>query len=547
MSLNMEQELDSRIHSSSRLKKQHGRHSSDSAFDGHPMAKVADEVAENGKSNEQGIDLSQFCVCELESASARRKTSSVDEIFNLMGEQNGDGTGKTGEELDDNAGCASQRQRSLSDSQKEKSKVEKIVSSTTSVCDTTTGGATPPVPPRRARARAPRRHRTPPRPTANGLPPTPKVHMGACFSKVFNGCPLRINCTASWIHPDTRDQHVLIGAEEGIYTLNLNELHETAMDQLCPRRTVWLHVIKDVLMSLSGKTACLYRHDLLALQAAGGRARSLRVVPRIPERLVPRRFALSARVPDTRGCLRCTVARNPYNGYKYLCGATPTGLFLMQWYDPLHKFMLLKHFECVLPSPLRVFELVIVPELEYPLVCVGASNKPLRLDLLNMNSGASWFHSEQLEAVGGGAGTVRPRTERLHTLVAVRQLDKDAVLVCHENMVDIVSPLPTGALPGRTPHDAKRRQLVPRLQFDLNIDSIVCLADSVLAFHRHGVQGRSLRCGTVTQEITDASRTYRLLGGDKVVVLESHMLRSGTLSGDDGNDLYILAGHEASY
>lgn len=70
--------------------------------------------------------------------------------------------------------------------------------------------------------------------------------------QVFNGCPLRIHCTASWIHPETRDQHILIGAEEGIYDLNLNELHETAMDQLYPRRTVWLYVIKDVLMSLSG-------------------------------------------------------------------------------------------------------------------------------------------------------------------------------------------------------------------------------------------------------------------------------------------------------
>lgn len=79
---------------------------------------------------------------------------------------------------------------------------------------------------------------------------------GVCYTEyvlqVFNGCPLRIHCTASWIHPDTRDQHILIGAEEGIYNLNLNELHETAIDQLYPRRTTWMYVIKDVLMSLSG-------------------------------------------------------------------------------------------------------------------------------------------------------------------------------------------------------------------------------------------------------------------------------------------------------
>ncbi|PZC72509.1 hypothetical protein B5X24_HaOG211077 [Helicoverpa armigera] len=357
-----------------------------------------------------------------------------------------------------------------------------------------------------------------------GLCPKPEPRDNNTLSdlqrSVFNGCPLRINCTASWIHPDTRDQHILIGAEEGIYTLNLNELHETAMDQLCPRRTIWMHVIKDVLMSLSGKTASLYRHELLALSGSARGARSLRG---LAPRLLPRRFANTTRVPDTRGCMRCAVARNPYNGYKYLCGATPAGLFLMQWYDPLRKFMLLKNIECVLPSPLLVFELMITPELEYPLLCVGATRKPLRLNLLNINSGATWFHSEELESCVGGSNTV---------------------LVCHENVVDIIPVLPPS---WRHDDDKRRNKLLSRIQFDFNIDSILCLADSVLAFHRHGVQGRSLRNAEVTQEITDASRAYRLLPHDKVVVLESHVLQNNTLSGEDGNDLYILAGHEASY
>ncbi|XP_075987523.1 MAP4K3-like protein hppy isoform X2 [Anticarsia gemmatalis] len=501
ISLNMDEKFEHR--------KKHNRHNSDSVT--------------------AGIDLNQFCQCELE---VKRKTSSVDEIFKMVDENGRDV--KT--EAIDEESKTSQRQRSLSDSQRDKAKVDNKVS-------VVSEAGTPPVPPRRSRSR---RAHSPARAAPNGLPPTPKVHMGACFSKVFNGCPLRINCTASWIHPDTRDQHILIGAEEGIYTLNLNELHETAMDQLCPRRTIWLHVIKDVLMSLSGKTPSLYRHELLALIGSARGGRSLRV---LPPRLLPRRFALTTRVPDTRGCVRCAVARNPYNGYKYLCGATPAGLFLMQWYDPLRKFMLLKNIECVLPSPLLVFELIITPELEYPLLCVGATRKPMRLNLLNINSGASWLHSEELEACVGGSNTVLPRPERLHTLRAVHQLNKDSVLVCHENVVDII-PVLAGGRDGDVrwrDNDKRRGKLLNRIQFDFNIDSILCLADSVLAFHRHGVQGRSLRNAEITQEITDHSRSYRLLPHDKMVVLESHTLQNNTLTGEDGNDLYILAGHEASY
>ncbi|PSN33942.1 Mitogen-activated protein kinase kinase kinase kinase 5 [Blattella germanica] len=283
---------------------------------------------------------------------------------------------------------------------------------------------TPPVPPRR---REKKRH-TPPRPVSNGLPPTPKVHMGACFSKVFNGCPLRIHCTASWIHPDTRDQHILIGAEEGIYNLNLNELHETAIDQLYPRRTIWMYVIKDVLMSLSGKTPQLYRHDLLALQSKQTHRFSLHM-NKIPERLVPRKFALTTKVPDTKGCTKCC------------------------------------HFECILPTPLSVFEMIITPEMEYPMVCVSVKQayeqNRLRLDLINMNSGASWFHSDELEDMDGTA-TVVPRRENIN-VISVSQLEKDAILVCYDNTVKIVT------LQGRLKSGRKQQ---PQLNFDFAVESI---------------------------------------------------------------------------
>ncbi|XP_066256375.1 mitogen-activated protein kinase kinase kinase kinase 5 isoform X2 [Euwallacea similis] len=479
-----------------------------------------------------------------------RRHSSVDEIFGLVNSMNING----------------QRQRSLSDS----SRAERTSNNGESKQNLNNDSnapdlvACPPVPPRKHR----RRH-TPPRPPSNGLPPTPKVHMGACFSKVFNGCPLRIHCTASWINPDTRDQHILIGAEEGIYNLNLNELHETCIDQLYNRRTVWMYVIKDVLMTLSGsKTPQLYRHDLIALQNKQSHRFSMHM-NRIPEKLVPRKFALTTRVPDTRGTLKCCVARNSYNGYKYLCGATATGIYLMQWYDPLNKFMLLKHVEAVLPCPLNVFEMIITPELEYPTVCVSIKQayqpNRFKLDLINLNSvlgecystdaikycsldapkwcgylknpfWASWFHSDELQDMDGTA-TVIPRRENLN-IANVTQLDKDVILVCYDNLVKLVTPQ------GRL--KVSKKQL-SELRFDFKIDTILCLADSVLAFHKHGVQGRSLKNGEITQEITDTSRTYKLLGSDKVVMLESNLLRTGTLTNEEGHDLYILAGHEASY
>ncbi|XP_075211270.1 MAP4K3-like protein hppy isoform X3 [Lycorma delicatula] len=450
-----------------------------------------------------------------------RRHSSMEEIIGLTGTLTVNG----------------QRQRSLSDSGTSDKETTLSNSHNGECPEPDLLSDTPPVPPRRRE----RKRHTPPRPVSNGLPPTPKVHMGACFSKVFNGCPLRIHCTASWIHPDTRDQHILIGAEEGIYNLNLNELHETAIDQLYPRRTIWLYVIKDVLMSLSGKTPQLYRHDLLALHSKQSHRFSLHV-NRIPERLVPRKFALTTKVPDTKGCTKCCVGRNPYNGYKYLCGAMPTGIFLMQWYDPLNKFMLLKHLECTLPQPLTVFEMVITPELEYPMVCVsvkqGYDKNKLKLDLINMNSGASWFHSDELEDMDGTA-TVIPRRENVN-IINVTQLEKDAILVCYASIIRIVT------LQGRMKPNRKQ---ISELYFDFPIESVVCLPDSVLAFHKHGVQGRSLKNGEVTQEISDKSRVYRLLGSDKVVMLESHLIMKveGTLGGDEGADLYILAGHEASY
>uniref|UniRef100_A0A8C9TID1 Mitogen-activated protein kinase kinase kinase kinase 3 n=1 Tax=Scleropages formosus TaxID=113540 RepID=A0A8C9TID1_SCLFO len=356
--------------------------------------------------------------------------------------------------------------------------------------------------------------------------------MGACFSKVFNGCPLKIHCATSWINPDTRDQYLIFGAEEGIYTLNLNELHETSMEQLVPRRCTWLYVMNSTLLSISGKASQLHSHNLVGLFDHARHMQKLPVaIPthRLPDKMIPRKFAVSSKIPDTKGCHKCCVVRNPYTGHKYLCGALQSSVILLEWVESMQKFMLIKTIDFPLPSPLEVFEMLVVPEQQYPLICVAVSkgfelNQVVRFETLNPNSTSSWF-AESGECCGG---------QTLTCVIHVTQLERDTILVCLDRCIKIVN------LQGRL---KSNRKLSAELTFNFQIESIVCLQDSVLAFWKHGMQGRSFKSNEITQEISDNTRIFRLLGSDRVVVLESRPTDNPTAH----SNLYILAGHENSY
>uniref|UniRef100_A0A8C8GBQ9 Non-specific serine/threonine protein kinase n=1 Tax=Oncorhynchus tshawytscha TaxID=74940 RepID=A0A8C8GBQ9_ONCTS len=339
----------------------------------------------------------------------------------------------------------------------------------------------------------------------HGLPPTPKVHMGACFSKVFNGCPLNIHCAVTWVLPKTKDQHLILGTEEGIYTLNLNELHEDTMEKLLPQRCSWLYVMNNVLMSISGKSSQLCSQRLTTLfdhrRHLPKRQGHLSInTHRLTERINSRRFSVSGKIPDTKGCRRCSVVRNPYTDSTFLCAVVPTGLVLLLWYEPLQKFMQLKHIAVSLPESLPIFELLVLEKEELPQVCVGVCKlqapvktcEQVHFDIIHLND------------------TPRAQTDT----------------------VEIVN-LNGNPSKGRT----------SKLTFDFSIETLVCLQDSVLAFWKHGLKGRSLNSDEVTQEITDESRIFRVLGTSRDIILQSTLTDNPSAL----SNLYILTGHESSY
>ncbi|XP_020347239.2 mitogen-activated protein kinase kinase kinase kinase 2-like isoform X1 [Oncorhynchus kisutch] len=387
------------------------------------------------------------------------------------------------------------------------------------------------------------RRKTNSRADCHGLPPTPQVHMGACFSKVFNGCPLTIHCAVTWILPKTRDQYLILGAEEGVYTLNLNELHEDTLEKLLPQRCSWLFVMNNVLMSVSGKSSQLYSHSLTALFEQRGHKQQKqshlslstnRLTERINPRQRGRKYAVTVKIPDTKGCRRCSVARNPHTDSTFLCGAVPSGLILLLWYEPLQRFLQLKHIDIRLPDSLPIFELLVLVKDEFPQLCVGVgdcaaeggkppSNQQLKFDIIELNGtpNSSPESTPDRTRTGAGPGAMQ-----------ATQLDRDTVLIVLEKTVKIVN---LQGLPSK--------ELASELVFDFPIETLICLQDSVLAFWKHGLKGRSLHTNEVTQEITDESRVFQVLGTNRDIVLQS----TPTEDPSAMTNLYILTGHESSY
>ncbi|KAM8853106.1 mitogen-activated protein kinase kinase kinase kinase 5 [Synchiropus picturatus] len=320
------------------------------------------------------------------------------------------------------------------------------------------------------------------------------------FKKVFNGCPLKINSSTTWDHPTSKDKHLILAAEEGIYTLNLNS-SEATMELLYPGRCSWVYSCNNVLMSVSGKSSQLHSHSLKELYEQARRDQRMVALP--THRLLPRKNPVTYKIPDTKGCKTCSVADNSQQGCVFLCCALELSVVLLQWYEPMHKFMLIKNFDFPLPNPLRLFKMVVDPQQEYPLVCIGASlgsssHSVVEVDYINLNSNTSWFTHSGSE-------------KSCPDVVQVNQLDSTTLLVLLERSVHIVG------LEG-APKSIRSYEIT----FSHEVESVVYFEDTLLAVWRHGWLRRRQGSSEPLQEATDYKKVYRLLQSDsRVVVLET--------------------------
>ncbi|KAM4825781.1 mitogen-activated protein kinase kinase kinase kinase 1 [Thomomys bottae] len=321
----------------------------------------------------------------------------------------------------------------------------------------------------------------------------------ALLVKLFNGCPLRIHSTAAWTHPSTKDQHLLLGTEEGIFILNRNG-QEATMEMLFPSRTTWVYSINNVLMSLSGKTPHLYSHSILGLLERK-EARAGNPIAHIsPHRLLARKNMVSTKIQDTKGCRACCVAEGESSGGPFLCGALETSVVLLQWYQPMNKFLLVRQVLFPLPTPLPVFALLSTPGSELPAVCIGVSPgkpaRPVLFHTVRFGALSCWLGEESTDHKGP---------------VQVTQVKEDMVMVLMDGSLKLVTPEGT---PVRGLHTTE----IPMSE---TIEAVAMVGGRLQAFWKHGVQVWTPGSDQMLQELRDPTLTFRLLGSPRPVVVET--------------------------
>ncbi|VDO03466.1 unnamed protein product [Rodentolepis nana] len=437
------------------------------------------------------------------------------------------------------------------------------------------------------------------RQSTTDLPPTPQVHMGACFTLVFEGCPLTINSTASWINPANNAQILLFGSTEGVYFLSLKDLADRSLELLASRYCHWLAVVQNTMVSVSGNPPHLYTHNLTTLMKMKASGHSMNAKLKGISNLFPKRFSPSNKVSKTKGCLRASLVRSPFTGARYLCAAFPHEILVMEWVNTLSTFIETKRVPVLnMPTSLTTFDLLVQQDLRFPLACLGVyrhhsrrglAGERYRLHLVDLNSpsatnesscaSAAVHHSSaglgpsplppqaisppvSLPAVNAPAQGERKQLAKAKSEDVVESmtcktsnatatardsnsvfLDSDrlpvvSVIQLLKNTVLVCFP-DCAKLVGFSGRLRKKLRQPNTISFDgLNIQSVVGLRDSLLVFHPHGFLGKSF-AGELTQEINDDKHIYRVLGHDRNIVVESRPVGGPS----NNSNIYLLAGH----
>uniref|UniRef100_A0A2K5YCG3 Mitogen-activated protein kinase kinase kinase kinase n=1 Tax=Mandrillus leucophaeus TaxID=9568 RepID=A0A2K5YCG3_MANLE len=318
------------------------------------------------------------------------------------------------------------------------------------------------------------------------LPPKKeKMKRKNCLNLRGGGCsePRSCHCTPAWSVPGSLsvppDQHLLLGAEEGIFILNRND-QEATLEMLFPSRTTWVYSINNVLMSLSGKTPHLYSHSILGLLERKETRAGNPIAHISPHRLLARKNMVSTKIQDTKGCRACCVAEGASSGGPFLCGALETSVVLLQWYQPMNKFLLVRQVLFPLPTPLSVFALLTGPGSELPAVCIGVSpGRPGKSVL---------FHTVRFGALSCWLGEMS--TEHKGP-VQVTQVEEDMVMVLMDGSLKLVTPEGSPVRGLRTPE-------IPMTEA---VEAVAMVGGQLQAFWKHGVQVWALGSDQVSPSI----------------------------------------------
>ncbi|CAB3398972.1 unnamed protein product [Caenorhabditis bovis] len=362
-----------------------------------------------------------------------------------------------------------------------------------------------------------------------GMPITPKVPMGACFFKVVDGTDLTVNCSASWVHPLSGAHLLLFGTEQGIYSLDTGAMDGNLV-KIHHRRCSWMFVYSDRLISIQGNTPYLYRHDLVALTQKNLTLKMSKNLNKIPEKYVPKRLAITVRMPETRGAVQCTVKRGEgaQANSLFLCCVVPNAVHLFQWYKPMQQFVLIRteQLQSDMRFPIKPFALINTRTSDFPQLCIGVGKMALadeyRFNIINFCSRPK--NSDPATDFGVLGEDEILEVRQMH------QIDRNTLCFAFRNKVVL------------TDLQGVEKPKPSVFTFNFHIEYLHVVDGSILAFHSNGVQGRDLKTNVNTQDLCDISKLYRVIGDDRVIVVKSQTLSPNNKSGDVC-DICLLTGH----